>query len=72
MAVALCLIATAVTNLTWPIAVKHIASCIDIFALEDIYLTIAELTTVKNTDLDHVSHLLSWNQKSPPRLKRVE
>jgi hypothetical protein len=53
------------------IAIKRLASRIDIFTNEDICFTIAELTAVKNTDFDHGKHLLRWNQKSPPPKRRA-
>jgi hypothetical protein len=58
-------------HLAWSIAVKHLAMRIDIFAFKYICLTIAELTAVKDADFDHVYHLLSWNQKSPPPKRRA-
>ncbi len=66
-----CPFTTAMTYLTLSIAVKHIASRINILTIEDICLAVAELATVKNADFDHGYHLLSWNQKSPPLSRRA-
>jgi hypothetical protein len=65
------LVATALAHLTRSIAVICLASRINIFAIEDICLTITELTTVKDSNFDHGYHLLSWNQKSPPPKRRA-
>jgi hypothetical protein len=64
-------ITTAMAHFAWSIAVKRLASCINIFTNENVCLTIAELTTIKNTDFHHFAHLLSWNQKSPPPKRRA-
>jgi hypothetical protein len=53
------------------IAVKRLASRINIFANENVSFAIAELATIKNADFDHGYHLLSWNQKSPPPKRRA-
>jgi hypothetical protein len=59
------------THLARSIAVKHFATRINIFAKEEICLTITKLAAVKDADFHHFSHLLSWNQKSPPPKRRA-
>jgi len=44
------------------IAVKRLASRINIFAKEYVCFTVTELAAVKDTDFDHFYHFLSWNQ----------
>ena len=58
-------------HLARAIAIKRLASRIDIFTTEDICFAIAELTAVKDADFDHVYHLLSWNQKKPASVEAV-
>jgi hypothetical protein len=52
-------------HLAWSIAVKRLASRINIFAKEYVCFAIAELATVKDVDFHHFAHLLSWKQKKP-------
>jgi UDP-3-O-[3-hydroxymyristoyl] glucosamine N-acyltransferase len=52
-------------HFAWSIAVKRLASRIDIFTNEDICFAIAELTSVKDADFHHISHLLSRKYKKP-------
>jgi hypothetical protein len=48
-----------------------LAVSINIFIDEEIYFAIAELAPVKDADFNHGTHLLSWNQNSPPPKRRA-
>jgi hypothetical protein len=47
------------------IAVKRLASRINIFSKEYVYFAKADLALVMDADFDHEYHLLSKNQKKP-------